>query len=97
MSHSSTTPAPGMTSLDFIDSFPKLMNNVSAADSEISHGIQGLPPDIPQPGSYPHLEWLCRQDIIQAQERAGQHATAQVQQFSLVCLNFLIKLLDQTN
>ena len=55
------------------------MNNVCAADPEISHGSQGLPPDMPQPGSYPHPEGLCRQDIIQAQERAGQHGTAQAQ------------------
>jgi len=84
--HSTATPAPGMTSLGSIGSFPKLMNNVgaglpphSAADPAVSQGSQGLPPGLPQPGSYPHPGGLGRQDMIQAQDRSAQHVTAQAQ------------------
>ena len=75
-----------MTSLGSIGSFPKLMNNVgaglpphSAADPAVSQGNQGLPPGLPQPGSYPHPGGLGRQDMIQAQDRTAQHVTAQAQ------------------
>jgi len=56
--HSAATTGPTMTSLG---TFPKLMNNVGSQErpphstaDPAAGPVSGLPPGLPQPGSYPH-------------------------------------------